>query len=267
MTCTPSTQAPRGGQRSPATALFLCSLFALACNGSTTDEASSTGAGAAGAGGGAGSAGAGGAAAGSAGSAGSSPKVRFKGEAWADNWFAMYAGDALVVEDSVPITTEKSFNAETFELEASYPLLLAFVLKDFAENESGLEYIGKPNQQMGDGGFSFQLTDTTTGKVVLVSDESWRCHVIQKAPLNPSCEKDPNPLQTCQHASEPEPEGWKAPGFDDAGWEKATVFTAAQVGPKDGYFGISWSPQAKLIWTSDLKADNTLLCRARVTAP
>ena len=41
--------------------------------------------------------------------------VTFRMEAWADNWFAAYLGDRRIVEDSVSITTERSFNAETVE--------------------------------------------------------------------------------------------------------------------------------------------------------
>ena len=44
--------------------------------------------------------------------------VRLKAEVWADNWFAFYLGDTKVAEDSVPITTERSFNAETFVFDA-----------------------------------------------------------------------------------------------------------------------------------------------------
>ena len=60
----------------------------------------------------------------------------------------MYNNGELVVEDSVSITTERSFNAETKEFRSQYPLHLAFVLKDFKENDSGLEYIGTDRQQM-----------------------------------------------------------------------------------------------------------------------
>jgi hypothetical protein len=193
--------------------------------------------------------------------------VQFKGEAWADNWFAVYRGDTLIAEDGVPITTERSFNAETFTFRASYPLTLAFVLKDYKANDSGLEYIGQPNQQIGDGGFIFQLTDVTRNAVVLVSTSAWRCQVVHKAPLNPSCEKDASPLQSCRWQSDPEPAGWKAPTFNDASWPSATEHTAAAVSPKEGYLQIAWRPTAKFIWSSDLKLDNTVLCRVTVTAP
>lgn len=199
--------------------------------------------------------------------AASGDTAHFQGQAWADNWFAMYIGDRLIEEDSVPITTEKSFNAETFSFDATYPLVLAFVLKDFKQNDSGLEYIGLPNQQMGDGGFIFQLKDSQLGRVVHSSSAAWRCKVIHKAPLNKTCEKDPKPEQTCLSMIESEPADWKLPAFDDSAWPSATEYTAAAVGPKDGYFQITWDAAARLIWTSDLQADNTLLCRAKVTAP
>ena len=57
-------------------------------------------------------------------------------EAWADNWFAAYLGDTLIAEDSVPITTERSFNAERVSFSGSYPLVLNVVLKDFKENHT-----------------------------------------------------------------------------------------------------------------------------------
>ena len=99
------------------------------------------------------------------------------------------------------------------------------------------------------------------------SNTSWRCKVIHKAPLNKTCDKDPKPEQTCLSLIESEPVGWKDPGFDDTSWAAATEYTSAAVGPKDGYFQIAWDSTARLIWTSDLQADNTLLCRARVPAP
>ena len=138
------------------------------------------------------------------------------------------------------------------------------VIRDYIQDDTGLEYIGTPNQQIGDGGFIMQLTDTATNRVVAVSDTSMRCLVIHKAPLNPACEKSLNPASTCQSSVVPEPPGWKTAGFDTSTWPAATVYTAAQVGPKEGYTTIRWDASARLVWTSDLKADNTLLCKLRV---
>ena len=83
-----------------------------------------------------------------------------RGEVWADNWFAFYLGEHVIIEDSTPITTERSFNAETLVFEAEYPLQMNFVASDFRENDMGLEDIGRRNQQMGDGGLIAQFTDT-----------------------------------------------------------------------------------------------------------
>lgn len=176
-------------------------------------------------------------------------------------------GETKVAEDSVPITKERSFNAETFRFDTTYPIDLNLVIKDFIQDDTGLEYIGKRNQQMGDSGFIMQITDTVTGRIVAVSDSKLRCLVIHKAPLNADCEKSETPSSTCLSKILPEPAGWRLPLFDFTGWEAATVYTARQVGPKGGYDKIRWDDSAKLIWTSDLKADNTLLCKLRVELP
>jgi hypothetical protein len=191
----------------------------------------------------------------------------FKAQMWADNWFSLYMGETYVGEDSVPITTERSFNSETLSFKASYPFELNFVIKDFKQNDTGLEYIGSPKQQMGDGGFIAQITDTSTGKVVAVTSTAFKCKVIHKAPLNPACAKQANPtVASCGATILAEPSGWKSAGFDTTGWESATAYTAAQIGVKDGYYDIAWDAAAKLIWTSDLNADNTLLCKTTVTS-
>lgn len=196
--------------------------------------------------------------------------VRFQMDAWADNWFAAYLGETLLVEDSVPITTERSFNAERVTFKADYPLRLNFVLKDFKENDTGLEYIGKPRQQMGDGGFIMQLTDMNTGKVVAVTNATWTCTVIHTAPLDPACAKETKPLAgvaPCTFRDLGEPLGWKRIGFDDSQWKATTIHSAAAVSPKGGYGQIKWDANAQFIWGPNLKADNTVLCRVTVHAP
>ncbi len=199
-----------------------------------------------------------------------SGSVTIKAEVWADNWFAFYLGQTPVLEDSVPITTERSFNAEVFTFQANYPMTLNFVIKDFKENDTGLEYIGTDRQQMGDGGFIAQFTDTATDKVVAVSNADWKCLVIHEAPLDTHCVSEANPVAgqgTCGFLALDEPEGWKQPGFDDSAWVNATEYSAAQVGPKDGYDQITWDSDARLIWTSNLKTHNTILCRLKLDVP
>jgi hypothetical protein len=186
----------------------------------------------------------------------------FKAEIWADNWFALYVNGELIGEDSVSITTERSFNSETFTFDASYPLTIAIEAKDFKENDSGLEYIGEQNQQMGDGGLIAQITDTAIGEVIAVTDATWSALIIHRAPLNPECESDTDPTTTCLSEISAAPDDWTAVGFDDTSWSTATVWTESNVSPKDGYDQISWDPTAELIWGSDLEIDNTVLLRS-----
>lgn len=192
----------------------------------------------------------------------------FRLEAWADNWFAAYLGEELIIEDSVPITTERSFNSETTTFKGSYPLQLNVILKDYIENDTGLEYIGSNRQQMGDGGFIMQVTDLSSNKVVAVSNAEWACTVIHEAPLNKSCAKEANPVAgvaPCEFTSLDEPEGWKSTDFVDSSWTATTVHSAAAVSPKDGYNEISWDDSAQFIWGPDLETNNTILCRVKVT--
>jgi hypothetical protein len=189
----------------------------------------------------------------------------FEVEVWADNWMAVYVDAELIGEDSVPITTERSFNAETFTFEASYPFVVGIEAKDFKETDSGLEYIGTPRQQMGDGGLIAQITDTATGAVVAVTNADWSALVVQRAPLNTDCEKDADPDATCEFEMIETPAGWSGLDYDAGSWASATEWTADQVGPKDGYDEINWNSAARLIWGTDLKVDNTVLVRAEVS--
>ena len=188
----------------------------------------------------------------------------FTVQIWADNWMAVYVNGSKVGEDSVAITTERSFNAETFTFTASYPFVVGIEAKDFMETDSGLEYIGTSRQQMGDGGVIAQVLDSS-GTVVAATSDQATSFVVQRAPLNPTCEKDSDPDTTCQHESLALPADWSSPGFDDSGWVQATEWSAAQVGPKDGYDSISWAPSAALVWGTDLHIDNTVLLRLAVT--
>jgi hypothetical protein len=191
----------------------------------------------------------------------------FTAQVWADNWFSLSVNGKVVGEDSVPVTTERSFNAETITFTASYPFTVAIEAKDFKQTDSGIEYIGKSNQQTGDGGIVAQITDKSTGKVVAVTASSWKALVIHRAPLNTSCAKDPDPDATCRFASKTAPSGWTEASFDDSAWAAATVWSAADVGPKGGYDDISWVSSAKFIWGSDLFVDNTVLLRSTVVRP
>ena len=189
-------------------------------------------------------------------------------DVWADNWFQLYANGALVGEDSVSIETERSFNAETFRFTASYPVQLAFMVKDFKQDDTGLEYIGTNRQQMGDGGFIAQFTDS--GQVVGVTDDAVVCEVLHYAPTDKACENSDDPqdgVGVCGYRESAEPDGWYEKDFDDSGWDAASVYSEAQVSPKDGYDEIVWDGDAQLIWGDDLQQDNTLICRMILEAP
>lgn len=190
----------------------------------------------------------------------------FSADVWADNWFEMRVNGQKVAEDSVPITTERSFNAESFSFEAERPFVIGLIAKDFKENDTGLEYIGTWSQQMGDGGVIVQIKDAA-GKDVSVSDAAWQCLTIHKAPLDKSCAGEDNPIAgkgACSFEAMEEPEGWDTAEFDASHWPQASIYTEREVSPKGGYDRIRWSPDARLIWGADLEQSNTVLCRVTV---
>ncbi|WP_460275840.1 PEBP family protein [Celeribacter sp. ULVN23_4] len=190
----------------------------------------------------------------------------YSADVWADNWFALRVNGVQVAEDSVPITTERSFNVESFTFEADRPFVLGLVAKDFIENDTGLEYIGTRRQQMGDGGVILQIRDAA-GETVVVSNGAWQCLTIHTAPLEKTCEDEPNPVAgegACAFEISEEPEGWDTAGFDASDWRQASVYTAAEVDPKFGYDEITWDDDADFIWGPDLEQSNTVLCRLTV---
>lgn len=192
--------------------------------------------------------------------------MTFVADVWADNWFELYVNGKLVGEDSVPITTQRSFNAERITFTATYPLTIAMVAKDYIQDASGLEYIGTPQQQIGDGGVIAQIRDEATGRLVAVTNGDWRALVVQRSPLDPSCATSTDPLAACEQATEMTPSDWVTPTFDDASWPQVTEYTPEQVRAHGDYSSVDWDPSASLIWGSDLKVDNVLLMRSPAVA-
>ncbi len=188
----------------------------------------------------------------------------YQADVWADNWFQMRVNGDIVAEDSVPITTERSFNAEKFSFNAVKPFTISIVAKDFIENDTGLEYIGSRRQQMGDGGIIAQIKSATD---VVVTDSAWRCLVIHDAPADKRCEKESNPeagVGYCAFSKSDEPAGWDTVDFDDSAWTSASVYSVAAVSPKGGYDKIQWDSNAQFIWGPDLETNNTVLCRLTI---
>ena len=188
-------------------------------------------------------------------------------EVWVDNWFEMHVNGKKVLEDSVPITTERSFNAERVTVTAEMPMTIAILAKDFKENDTGLEYIGTGRQQTGDGGLIAQFRDTATGKIVATSDSAMRCLVVHHAPVDRSCASESSPVAgegACGFVEARIPADWTAPEFDDSDWPAAVEHSVRAVSPKGGYDEINWDDSAKLVWSNDLVLDNTLLCRMTI---
>ena len=191
--------------------------------------------------------------------------IAFTAEVWADNWFALYINGKLVGQDSVPITTERSFNSERITFKATYPLTIGLIGKDFKENDSGLEYIGSNRQQIGDGGVVLQIKETTSGKVIATTSKKWRVIAIQQAPLNSECVTSNDPLRDCKSIEKAVPSNWSKSSYSDTKWRYAREYSESDVGVKDGYSEIQWDSKAKLIWGEDLKVDNTLLFRFKAS--
>jgi hypothetical protein len=190
----------------------------------------------------------------------------FSTDVWADSWFEMRVNGVQVAVDSVPIITERSFDAESFAFEAERPFVIGLVARDFIQDDTGLECIGTRHRQMGDGGVIAQIMDAS-GEVVAVTDGGWQCRVLHRAPPDPACADAADPVAgvgACGHGTTPEPEGRDRPGFDASAWPWATVHTAAEVDPKVGYDRIDRTNAADLIWGPDLKRDNMILCRVTV---
>lgn len=190
------------------------------------------------------------------------------GEIWVDNWFSLAVNGEPLIEDSVAYNTERSFNAEQVTFPATLPMTLAFEVRDFKENDTGLEYIGSDRQQMGDGGMIAQFRDAATDKILGATDKTMRCLVVHRAPLDRACagEKDPVAGEgVCAFSETAFPDDWTASDFDDSSWPAAVEHSAADVSPKNGYDEINWDPSAKLVWSEDLVQDNTLLCRMTIS--
>lgn len=188
-------------------------------------------------------------------------ETEIRADFYGDNWYSLYVDGELIGEDSTPFKTERSFNSDSFTFTTELPAQGAVIMKDFYEDDTGLEYIGTRRQQMGDGGFVGQFINTANGEMIEGSSTEWQCKVIHQAPLNKECARSSNPTEECESLITEEPEGWKLAGFDDSEWQPATQHSAQVVRPRRGYNDIDWNPDAQLIWGEDLEVDNVILCR------
>lgn len=197
--------------------------------------------------------------------AATSSTLSFNAEVWADNWFALYVNGKKVGEDSVPITTEKSFNSSKIKFTATYPFTIGIIAKDYTANSSGLEYIGTSRQQIGDGGIIIQIREISSGKVVAYSSKDWKVLVVNKAPVNADCVKSKNPTVDCKYINTPIPNGWATTAYKDSTWKSASEYSKTAVGVKEGYFDYTWTSGSSIVWSTNLKLDNTILLRKIIT--
>ncbi len=184
-------------------------------------------------------------------------------EIWVDNYFELHVNGEPVAIDSVAYNTERSFNADRITFNADLPMTVALELRDFMENDTGLEYIGSKRQQMGDGGAIFQFS--AGDQLLGASNADWRCTVVHHAPVDTACADLDDPTVgegQCAADIAELPSNWTAVDFDDSAWQATVEHSAAAVSPKMGYDGIDWSPAASLIWSDSLHQDNIVLCRA-----
>lgn len=189
-----------------------------------------------------------------------------KADIWADNWFAFYVDEELVKEDPIPFMTEQSFNGASFTFNVELPAQGALIVKDYYEDDTGLEYIGGSRQQMGDGGFIAQFQDANSGALIAASSSDWQCKVIHQAPLNKGCERSRDPASECQSLIVEEPSNWMSAEFDDSSWPSAVQHSERSIRPKRDYHSVNWASEAELVWSEDLEVDNVLLCRFTLDA-
>jgi hypothetical protein len=128
-------------------------------------------------------------------------------------------------------------------------MTIAVLAKDNADPKTGCEY----GRQIGDGGFILKFADGT------VTDARWKARCFMHGPVD-------RDLADPKVRTEPLPEGWHLPGFDDSSWASAVEYSQERIDPKQPFFehdfkGATW------IWTGDLDLDNTVILRTKVEKP
>ncbi len=170
------------------------------------------------------------------------------GAVYADNWFQLYANGKLVATDP---TEFKPHDVVHVRFEATYPLTLAILAKDYCDERTGLEY---DNTQIGDAGLIAKL-----GPHVL-SGAQWKALVVAHGPIG-------RDMKNPRVRTSPLPAGWNQPGFDDSQWPQASTFTRQRVRPNAADFDrFDWQG-ADFIWSEDLDLDNTVLFRVTIPSP
>jgi len=180
---------------------------------------------------------------------GQKPRIEdtIKVNVYADNWFVLYVNGEMVAVDSIKFIPH---NVISVNLLPKYPMTIAVMAKDNADPQTAMEY---KNSNIGDGGFILKFSDGT------VTDSSWKAKNFFHGPIGGNIKKP-------QVSRKEIPNDWYTVGFDDSAWSNAKEFTEEQVGPKQTFYDTDFKG-AKFIWSSDLKLDNTVIFRKRISSP
>ncbi|NDC64663.1 MAG: hypothetical protein EBZ59_11915, partial [Planctomycetia bacterium] len=168
------------------------------------------------------------------------------GAVYADNWFALYVNGKQVAVDSIDFLPH---NVVTLDILPEYPMTIAVIAKDNADPKTGCEY----GKQIGDGGFILKFADGT------VTDATWKARCFMHGPIDRNVDEP-------KVRTDPLPDGWWKPGFDDSSWSNAVEYSQERIDPKQPFFEHDFKG-AKWIWTGDLDLDNTVIFRKTVEKP
>ena len=202
-----------------------------------------------------------------------------------DNYAEIYVNGKLIGVDPVPYWP---FNTAAVRYRVKRPFTLAAKLVDWEENLSlGSEVMHGVPFHNGDGGFT-AITKDADGKVVDLTDDSWRTQIFYCSPLlDPSAIVEAGPNQSVVRNSlsckSPEkanaeqgyavrwtvPKDWATKDFNDAQWPQATIYTNEQIGSSldrpaySNFASLFDDPEsdAQFIWSSNLLLDNLVLAR------
>jgi len=198
------------------------------------------------------------------------------GYVYADNYFELFYNGQFVVNDPVSFIPHNAVFFNLTETEEPACRTFAILAKDYADEQTGLEY---NNTCVGDGGLRLVLSDGT------VSGSFWKRFTFFYGPINleeclpgvdlndgmRNCDNENgmNLEAPCVCQSSTIPEGWYLPGFDDSEWEQVTLYTDEEVGwgrapdPDSGLLNprdVDWQDSV-FMWASDLDLHNRVLFR------
>lgn len=165
---------------------------------------------------------------------------------YADNWFILYINGELVAVDSIKFMPH---NVISVDILPTYPMTIAVMAKDNADEKTGMEYA---NSSIGDGGFILKFGDGT------VTNATWKAKAYSRGPIDRDT-KNPRVENT------PIPDDWYSIDFNDQSWNNAVEYSERQIGPKQPFFENDFQG-ARFIWTQDLEIDNTVIFRHKVAA-